>query len=163
VFTDVFVPDDMVVGKPGDGWKQVTSELAFERSGPERFLSTYPLVVELIRAVGPTPDADAARAIGRLVASIATLRRMSVSIAGTLQKGASPNLQAAVVKDIGNALEQEIPELVRHYHPAEPSLDPQDAYSEALAQAILHAPGFTLRGGTKEILRGIIARGLGLR
>jgi hypothetical protein len=27
----------------------------------------------------------------------------------------------------------------------------------------LHAPSWTLRGGTREILRGIIARGLGLR
>ena len=32
-----------------------------------------------------------------------------------------------------------------------------------LAQAVLHAPGFTLRGGTNEILRGIVARGLALR
>jgi len=163
VFEDAFVPDDMVVGKPGDGWKQVTSELAFERSGPERFLSTYRLVVELIRAVGPNQDPRTAQAIGRIVAAIATLRRMSVSIAGLLQKGESPNLQAAVVKDIGNTLEQEIPELVRHYHPAEPPLEPHDPFSEMLAQAILHSPGFTLRGGTKEILRGIIARGLGLR
>jgi alkylation response protein AidB-like acyl-CoA dehydrogenase len=163
VFTDAFVPDDMVVGKPGDGWKQVTSELAFERSGPERFLSTYPLVVEWIRAVGPKPDARTAQAIGRVAASLATLRRMSASIAGVLQRGESPNLQAAVVKDIGNTLEQEIPELVRQYLPTEPTLDPADAYAAALAQAILHSPGFTLRGGTKEILRGIIARGLGLR
>jgi len=157
------VPDHMVVGKPGEGWSQVTSELAFERSGPERFLSTYRLVVELIRAVGPEPDPRTAQAFGRLAASIATLRRMSVSIAGLLQQGQSPNLQAAVVKDIGTVLEQEIPELVRHYHPVEPSLSPADPYSEMLAQSILHAPGFTLRGGTKEILRGIIARGLGLR
>ena len=163
VFDEAFVPDHMVVGQPGDGWKQVTSELAFERSGPERFLSTYRLVVELIRAVGPNPDPHTAQAIGRIVAAIATLRRMSVSIAGLLQQGQSPNLQAAVVKDIGNTLEQEIPELVRHYHPVEPTLDPEDPYSEMLAQAILHSPGFTLRGGTKEILRGIIARGLGLR
>ena len=27
----------------------------------------------------------------------------------------------------------------------------------------LHQPGYTLRGGTNEILRGIVARGLGLR
>ena len=32
-----------------------------------------------------------------------------------------------------------------------------------LAEAQLHAPGYTLRGGTNEILRGIVARGLGLR
>jgi hypothetical protein len=32
-----------------------------------------------------------------------------------------------------------------------------------LSEALLHAPSWTLRGGTPEILRGIIARGLGLR
>ena len=163
VFDQAFVPDDMVVGAPGEGWKQVTSELAFERSGPERFLSTYRLVVELIRAVGPEPEPATAAAIGRIVAALATLRRMSISIAGLLQQGKSPNLQAAVVKDIGTVLEQEIPEIVRQYRPVEPTLEPADPYAELLAQAILHAPGFTLRGGTKEILRGIIARGLGLR
>ena len=36
VLTDVFVPDSALVGKEGDGWQQVTSELGYERSGPER-------------------------------------------------------------------------------------------------------------------------------
>ena len=42
VFQDAFVPEDMRVGDEGDGWKQVTTELAFERSGPERYLSSHP-------------------------------------------------------------------------------------------------------------------------
>jgi hypothetical protein len=33
----------------------------------------------------------------------------------------------------------------------------------ALAESLLSAPAYSLRGGTREILRGIIARGLGLR
>ena len=49
VFDRVFVPDEMVLGEVGAGWKQVTSELAFERSGPERFLSTFPLLAALRR------------------------------------------------------------------------------------------------------------------
>src|SRR5262245_38743897 len=40
VFQDVFVPEDMRVGEEGAGWKQVTTELAFERSGPERYLES---------------------------------------------------------------------------------------------------------------------------
>ena len=32
-----------------------------------------------------------------------------------------------------------------------------------IEEAVLYAPSWTLRGGTREILRGIIARGLGLR
>ena len=36
-------------------------------------------------------------------------------------------------------------------------------YAGLLAHAVLHAPGFTIRGGTNEILRTVVARGLGLR
>ena len=43
VFDDVVVPGDMLLGEEGNGWHQVTAELAFERSGPERFLSTIHL------------------------------------------------------------------------------------------------------------------------
>ena len=60
-FQDCLVPDDMLVGKDGEGWKQVTTELGFERSGPERYLSSLQLVIELIREAGQ----GAGRAGGR--------------------------------------------------------------------------------------------------
>jgi alkylation response protein AidB-like acyl-CoA dehydrogenase len=44
LFEDVFVPDDMLVGCEGNGWQQVTSELTFERSQPDRFMSCFPLL-----------------------------------------------------------------------------------------------------------------------
>ena len=163
VFDDYFVPDDMVMGGVGLGWKMVTSELAFERSGPDRFLSAYQLLLESMRKVGPTPDDRAANEIGRFIAHLATLRRMSTSVAGQLQKGAQPNVEAALVKDIGTTFEREIPEVFRHLIPTEPTLGHGDSYAELLGMTMLRAPGFTIRGGTREILRGIIARGLGLR
>jgi alkylation response protein AidB-like acyl-CoA dehydrogenase len=163
VFDEYFVADDMVMGEPGMGWKLVTGELAFERSGPDRFLSTYQLLLESIRAIGPNPDARSASEIGRFVAHLATLRRMSTSIAGMLERGAQPIVEAALVKDIGTAFEREIPETVRHLIPTEPTLGDGASYAELLGMTILRAPGFTLRGGTREILRGMIARGLGLR
>jgi acyl-CoA dehydrogenase len=163
VFDRVFIPADRVIGALGAGWQQVTSELAFERSGPERFLSTIRLLFELIRRAGPDPDLRAAEAIGRLTAHLWTLRRMSLSVAGMLQKGETPNLEAAIVKDLGNALEREIPELVRLVAPGRRGDGGNDRLEPMLAEAVLHAPSFTLRGGTREILRGIIARGLGLR
>ncbi len=163
VFDGYFAADDMVMGEPGMGWKLVTSELAFERSGPDRFLSTYQLLCESIRAVGPDPDARAANEIGRFVAHLATLRRMSTSVAGMLERGAQPAVEAALVKDIGTAFEREIPETFRHLIPTEPTLGEGASYPELLGMTILRAPGFTIRGGTREILRGMIARGLGLR
>jgi alkylation response protein AidB-like acyl-CoA dehydrogenase len=163
VFQDAFLPEGALLGKEGDGWNQVTSELAFERSGPERFLSSFWLFVELVRALGPEPSDAGAIAIGRLSAHIMTLRRLSRSVAGMLQAGQNPALQAALVKDLGALVEQEIPEIARNLVDAEPDESSTRAFSAVLAHTMMHAPSFSLRGGTREILRGIIARGLGLR
>ena len=163
VFEDLLLPKEALVGTQGGGWKQVTSELAFERSGPERFLSSFALLVELAHALGAEPSERSAIALGRLTAHIMTLRRMSRSIAGMLQAGQDPAVEAAVVKDLGTTMEQEVPEIARLILETEPSTGAHDPYVAVLAHTILRAPSFSIRGGTREILRGIIARGLGLR
>src|SRR5437773_2165366 len=121
-FENAFVPDDMLVGKEGEGWRQVSTELAFERSGPERYLSSIRLIMELIREAGREPGERAAVVIGRLTAHLITLRQMSLSVAGMLQAGQNPNLEAAVVKDVGTSFEQEIPETVHALLGVEPRL-----------------------------------------
>jgi alkylation response protein AidB-like acyl-CoA dehydrogenase len=161
-FDDAFVPDAQVLGAPGDGWRLVTGELAFERSGPERFLSVFPLLVAALRA--PLVDAPAARAeLGRSVAQLAALRRMALSVAAKLDAGEDPATEAALVKDLGNALEREIPERLRALRVTEPASPRARAYRAMLADTIVDATSYTLRGGTPEVLRGMIARGLGLR
>ena len=160
---DVFVADDYVLGRPGEGWKLVTGELAFERSGPERILSTLPLLSELAGRLGVDAPKHVKTALGRLAAHLATLRRMSIAIAGMLDRGESPQVEAALVKDLGNAFEREIPEVTRLLSDCAPDKGAPDRLSALLAEAILAAPSFTLRGGTREILRGIVARELGLR
>ena len=159
-FQDCFVPDDGLVGEPGNGWSQVTSELGYERSGPERFLSAFRVFVEFVRHVGPEPEVGAAVLIGRLASHLMTLRKMSISVAGMLQEGRNPALEAALVKSLGNDFEKLLAELVRAHVPALAAHHPLE---RSLRQTILHAPSFTIRGGTREILRGVIARGLGLR
>ena len=159
VMTDVFVPDHMLLGQEGNGWNQVIGELAFERSGPERYLSTYPLLSALIDAVGPTPSDEAAAQIGMLVARLSALRRLCISVAVALDSGAEPVTEAALVKDMGTRLESDIGEVARQL--VAPGRD--EAFDQLIADAILSAPGFTLRGGTNEILRGIVARALGVR
>src|SRR5215470_2416722 len=163
VFQDVFVPEDMRVGAEGDGWKQVTTELAFERSGPERYLSSFALVTELIHEIARRPTDRAAEVVGRLTAQLMTLRQMSLSVAGMLQAGANPNLEAALVKDVGTGFEQEIPEIVHALLDLEPTIDSGSELQQTLGYLVQRAPSFSLRGGTREVLRGIIARGLGLR
>ena len=163
ILDDMLLPEDALLGQEGDGWKQVTGELAFERSGPDRFLSSFALLVEAVRTLGPDADDRAAAAIGRLTSHILALRRLSRSIAGMLQAGEDPALQASLVKDLGNVLEQETVEVVRLLVDVEPSMNGTGPLSAVLAHLVMTAPSFSLRGGTREILRGIIARGLGLR
>ena len=86
VFEDMFVPDDHVLGEVDSAWKQATSELAYERSGPERFLETFYVLTELIRVIGESLDTRSAEGIGRLVAQVHTLRRMSVSVNGCCRR-----------------------------------------------------------------------------
>jgi alkylation response protein AidB-like acyl-CoA dehydrogenase len=160
VFDRVLVPDAMVLGEVGAGWSQVTGELAFERSGPERFLSTFPLLTALLGELAGTGEA---REVGRLVARLWTLRRMSLAIAGSLDAGEAPELAAALVKDLGTRFENEIVDAARTLVSVPPDPGAEGGFARLLADAVLHAPGFTLRGGTNEVLRGIVARGLGLR
>jgi acyl-CoA dehydrogenase len=172
VFAGVFVPDEQVVGTIGEGWAQVTSELAYERSGPERLLSTFVLLDTLVGELAARSGSGSgdmgtvdAGAVGRVVSRLWACRQMSLAVAGALAAGEAPEIAAALVKDVGTRLESEIIEVARMLtatQGVEP--DPEGAgMAGLLAQAVLHAPGFTLRGGTNEILRGIVARGLGLR
>jgi len=163
-FDNVFVPDNRLVGQVNEGWSQVVAELAFERSGPERFLSSYQLLeaaIKTLREANVTQQAEPV--IGQFVARLMVLRQMSLSVANQLQEGKLPVNEASVVKDLGTSFEQDLPEAMRLILATEPRLTANDGVARLLSDSILKAPSFSLRGGTREILRGIIARGLGLR
>jgi len=164
IFDDVFVPEQNMLGEIDLAWKQATSELAYERAGPERFLETIYMLYALVEQAGTTPDDRVAEGIGRLVAQLATLRQMSVSVASMLEAGKVPETEAALVKDLGTNWEQALPGKVRDLMPMS-QVDPgnQVDFESLMAHATLIAPKLTIQGGTREILRGIIARGLGLR
>lgn len=169
----VFIPDDRVLGEIGQGWGQVTSELAVERSGPERVLSTFPLLAAAATSMheGELPfDVG----LGRHVARVAALHQMSLAVSSALQSEAdSPaggtavadavdvDTAAAAVKVLGTTEEGDIADYVDTLTAS--SWRRGEALFTLLDAAILQRPGFTLRGGTNEILRGVIARGLGMR
>lgn len=159
-FEDVFVPENMLVGQEGNGWRQVMAELAYERSGPERFLSTFPLLEELANRLRQTGDKRQMVHVSKLLSRLWTLRHMSIGIAHMLEKGETPDVVAALVKEMGTRFEQQVAEIARLLIPSSPSLDSPNRLDQLMAQSILHAPGFTLRGGTTEILRGIVAKGV---
>ncbi|HTQ13578.1 MAG TPA: acyl-CoA dehydrogenase family protein [Rhizomicrobium sp.] len=162
-FDDVVVPESMMIGGEGDGWRQVTAELAYERSGPERYLSSLRLFLEFLRAAGDSPSEAERLLIGRFVCELWTLRQMSISVAGQLAAGAQPVVEASIVKDLGTGLEQEIPRAIQGI--AREDMDPAlpGAFNDTLSYLLQISMSFSLRGGTREILRGIIARDLGLR
>lgn len=160
ILEDAFVPDTMVFGAIGDGWHQVTSELAFERSGPERLLSTFPLLAASAEGTaGEVTGRDAD--LGRLVARVAGLHRMSTAVAGALERREPADVAAAVVKVLGTTTEGDIADFADLYAGDESTMG--SGYRQLLRSAVDQRPGFTLRGGTNEVLRGVIARGLGLR
>ncbi len=162
-FEDVFLAEDRLIGGEGEGWKQVVAELAFERAGPERYMSNLPMVAQLINACSQDPGERAAVGIGRMVAQLATLREMSLSVAGMQHAGKDPALEGTVVKELGVTFEQGIPGIAQDLTGAEPLLDHGDEFGKSLAFVTQASVSYSLRGGTREVVRGIIARGLGLR
>jgi hypothetical protein len=157
---DVFVPDTMVIGDIGNGWNQGMTELAYERSGPERFLSTYPLLNELTNILVKKKDRTGLNKVSRLVSRLWTLRNMSLGVAQLLEQGVPSNIIASLVKDMGTKFEQDIAEVARLLVSVIPGAKSENKFERLLAESILHSPGFTLRGGTTEILRGIVAKGV---
>lgn len=164
-FDDVLLNDDALIGEEGSGWDQVIAELAFERSGPERIYSSTVLVdswIGHLRTRGDPTPAEAALT-GRLLAELATLRQMSLSVTGMLAAELNPVVEASIVKDLGTSFEQSIPGLIADQLASEtPGSVPPELLA-TLEYVASMSPSFSLRGGTREILRGIIARGLGLR
>ena len=164
-FDDVHLSDAALVGREGQGWEQVTAELAFERSGPERIYSSLVVLeswLRHLRASGRRDDVAVAL-LGRFVAHLAVLREMSIAVTHRLSQGESPVVEAALVKDLGTEFEQTIPALIADAVAAFPDAPENAELVRAIAYAQQVAPSYSLRGGTREILRSMIARGLGLR
>lgn len=163
-FDDVLLGHDALIGQEGQGWQQVTAELAFERSGPERIYSSIVLLDRTITWLRETGQAEQhLETLGRLATHLATLRHMSIAVTAKLAQGESPVVEAALVKDIATEFEQSIPAIVEAALGADPAVPVDADLYRALAYVSQMAPTYSLRGGTREILRGMIARGLGLR
>jgi alkylation response protein AidB-like acyl-CoA dehydrogenase len=158
VLTDVVVGPEDVLGTPGSGWKQMSAELADERAGPERYMSTVPAFLEFGRTVASRPESRTS--FGRLAAEFWAVRALSRRVAEAVDSGVSPALEAALAKDAGTSLEQNSIDVMRRELPT-PGQQPADM-RRLLDEAVLHAPGFTLRGGTTEMLRSVVARKLGM-
>jgi alkylation response protein AidB-like acyl-CoA dehydrogenase len=161
VFEDAFVPDGLLVGEEGAGWRQITAELAHERAGPDRYLSTYSVFDAFLQEqAGTAAGDDAAEVLGEFATRLWSIRQMSLAVAAQLDSGHAPNVEAAMVKDLGTTFEQDSVELLSRLFDGAPSPDGSSIFERLLARAILTGPTFTIRGGTTEILRMVVARTL---
>ncbi|MGK5532036.1 acyl-CoA dehydrogenase family protein [Streptomyces sp. URMC 129] len=152
-FEDVFVPARRVVGEVGNGWRQVVEQLAFERGGAERALSSYPVLTALIAHTAEQDRPELRTLLGSLIARLAVLRRLCWDVARAMDAGQAPVQQAAALKYLGNAFERDVIEAMRHTDLCQ---DPTPG--SAFGQALLASPGFGLRGGAAEVLLSLIAR-----
>lgn len=160
VFTDVFVPAENLIGERGEGWTQVTSELVSERAGPDRYMSVYQLIMLAMEHIPELLEGHMVE-LGAILARFTTIRQMSMSVAIMIDEGTRPGALVPMVKDLGTTFEQEAVRLLRNVVAQPLRLDGHgNAFEERLVQATLCAPSFTLRGGTNEILRNLVARGL---
>jgi alkylation response protein AidB-like acyl-CoA dehydrogenase len=160
VFEDVFVPEDLLLGEPGNGWTQVTSELSFERAGPERWITPVIIVENFLRENADSLSPAAVDFLGHTIARWWGLRQISLAAARMIDEGLAPALQAAIGKDMGTEFEQEVITALQQLIDIEPSLVSRSPFSRLLARAVLVAPSWPIRGGTNEVLKGIIAKGL---
>lgn len=164
-FDDVDLNDDALIGADGAGWEQVTAELAFERSGPERLYSSLVLLdawLAWLRRSGGD-NTESAVLAGRIAAHLAVLRALSISVTAKLARGESPAVEAALVKDLGTEVEQLTPTVIADALGREPDVPIPGEVLRTLAYISYMSPAFSIRGGTREVLRSMIARGLGLR
>jgi hypothetical protein len=111
--------------------------------------------------VGRTPAA--VRLAGRIASQLVPLRAMSIAITEKLTRGESPVVEGALVKDLGTGVEQFIPAVIADDLYSRPPREIPLELLLTLNHTTQVAPTYSLRGGTREILRGMIARGLGLR
>ncbi len=161
VFDNVFVPDELVLGEVGQGWSQNTSELAYERGGPDRWLSTYMVVEELLRRDGNGPCSDElADLLGNAVANYWVLHHLSLSVARSIDRGEAPAIESSLVKEMGTRFEQDVVTAVLAFVESAPNTATASLFEKLLIAATLTAPSFTIRGGTNEVLRSVASKGL---
>ena len=177
VFLDnVRVPRSSMVGEINHGWYQIAEQLDYERSGVERLMTNYPVYQDLIEYAKQTshdgkPLAEQPTVRSRLADLTVRYevgRLLTYRVAWVLDQGRPPTTEAAMAKAFCTSFEQymahvatQLPGLYGQLRQGSKWIPP--AFRESAAESYLFSPGYTIQGGTSEILRNITAiRGLQL-
>ncbi|WP_153504507.1 acyl-CoA dehydrogenase family protein [Cumulibacter manganitolerans] len=162
-FEDMYLPDSLRMGEVGGGWGQNTAELVLERGGVDRWMSVMPILENWATSRSVEGDAAAAADLGAIAARSWAFRGMSLSVARMVDEGKSPVTEAALIKEMATRFEQECTDIVARHYGRTPDLHSDDPHESLLARAILVSPSWSIRGGTNEILRTVISKGLNKR
>jgi 3-oxochol-4-en-24-oyl-CoA dehydrogenase len=153
--TDVFVPDDMLVGNPDDGWSLAVSTMAVERTAIGNYVSIDRSVVlrGVAEIAGPQQDA-ALRALGDVEAYSTAIKALVLRETLRLVEGQGPGPTSSIAKYAMVAL-------LRRAWTATLSLSGRAAMLEksepAVVQPYFDTPAELIGGGTPEIQLTVIA------
>ncbi len=173
-FDNVRVPKQNMVGEKNRGWYVAATSLDFERSGVGRFAANRRSLEELVKLARET------RVGGRLISEDPLVRHrladlwisneagrlVAYNVAWMQSQGQVPNKEASVSKLMGSEIAQRIHQLGVEMVGLYGVLDKGSRWAflnGRLAWEWMDSISFTIRAGTSEVQRNIIAtRGLGL-
>ncbi|MCH7787498.1 MAG: acyl-CoA dehydrogenase family protein, partial [Chloroflexi bacterium] len=173
-FDNVRVPKRNMIGEKNRGWYVAATSLDFERSGVGRFASNRRDLEELIKLARETKvngrylseEPILRHRLSELWVANETGKTIAYNVAWMQSEGQVPNREASVSKLMGSEIAQQIHQLGVQTVGMYGILDKDSKWAflnGRLAWQWMDSISFTLRGGTSEIQRNIIAtRGLGL-
>ena len=173
-FENVRVPKQNMIGEKNRGWYVAATTLDFERSGVGRYGSNRRDLEELadlskqIRLNGSTMNKDPKfrRRLAELWTANEAGRMVAYNVAWMQSEGLVPNKEASAAKLVGSEISQRISQLGMQMLGMYGLLDEGSKWAYVngrVAQQWMDSVSLTIRAGTSEIQRNIIAsRGLGL-
>ncbi|WP_244928805.1 acyl-CoA dehydrogenase [Nocardioides sp. W7] len=160
---DVFVPDDLLVGEPGEGWKLARTTLANERVSLSRdsaLGSGGEALLALVEA-GPAPDAQRLAQLGKILSDAQSGGLFALRTALRQVTGAQPGAEASVAKLLGVAHTQEVWETAMEWQGAAAVHGAPQRRTPTWS--FLSSRNLSIAGGTTDVQLNIIGeRILGL-
>jgi alkylation response protein AidB-like acyl-CoA dehydrogenase len=154
--TDVFVPDDCVIGRVHDGWRAGRTTLANERVTMGGGASIGPGIDAALELAGDDPLTTAE--LGGLLAEAHALAALRTRTTLRSLAGGGPGPESSVLKLLGVLHDQRVQEVGMFLHGAAAAVQEGDA--AGWIHGFLWNRSLTIAGGTSEIQRNVIAERL---
>ncbi|WP_116040505.1 acyl-CoA dehydrogenase [Amycolatopsis palatopharyngis] len=161
---DVFVPDDCVVGEPGQGWTVARATLSSERVALGRGNASYPTLADLLRfAEGRELDAIATQRLGEFVCENQVLDLLGARTVLRQLSGVDVSTTSSVGKFLSMRFGQRIAEFCLAELGVAGVVAVQGEPSDKWMDQVIACRAMTIYGGTTEVQLNVIGeRMLGL-